>query len=104
MQVAMQQSATDPTTGTIDMDSILTGMSAADRQAQSHLSTEILVLLKSKDPHCKLHETLFAVLLCDTLLTACALDLPNASAINKKADFCVHMCAPNACRSYQKVC
>ena len=44
----MQQSATDPTTGTIDMDSILTGMSAADRQAQNHLSTEILVLLKSK--------------------------------------------------------
>lgn len=48
MQVAMQQSATDPTTGTIDMDSILTGMSASDRQAQNHLSTEVLVLLKSK--------------------------------------------------------
>jgi DNA replication licensing factor MCM4 len=32
MRVAMQQSAVDPRTGTIDMDKILTGHSASDRQ------------------------------------------------------------------------
>jgi DNA replication licensing factor MCM4 len=37
MKVAMQSAATDPTTGTIDMDLIATGRSAADRSLVGHL-------------------------------------------------------------------
>ncbi len=48
MQVAMQQSATDPTTGTIDMDCINIGVSSSDRRARDQLSNEVLVLLKCK--------------------------------------------------------
>jgi len=48
MQVAMQQSATDPTTGTIDMDCINIGVSSSVRQARSELALALLVLLKSK--------------------------------------------------------
>ena len=48
MQVALQQSATDPTTGTIDMSIITTGISTANRQAMRHLSDELLKLLISK--------------------------------------------------------
>jgi len=48
MQVAMQQSATDPTTGTIDMDCINIGVSSCDRRARDQLSNEVLALLKCK--------------------------------------------------------
>jgi DNA replication licensing factor MCM4 len=48
MQVATQQSATDPTTGTIDMDCINTGVSSSVRRARDQLSNEVLALLKSK--------------------------------------------------------
>jgi DNA replication licensing factor MCM4 len=47
MQVAMQQTAVDPTTGTIDMDLIQTGISAGDRVARSHLTTELQALIES---------------------------------------------------------
>ncbi|KAK9816651.1 hypothetical protein WJX72_003304 [[Myrmecia] bisecta] len=45
MRVALQQSATDPTTGAIDMDKIMTGFSASDRMHQEALATEIRALL-----------------------------------------------------------
>ncbi len=48
VQVAMQQSATDPTTGTIDMDCINIGVSSSDRRARDQLSNEVLALLKCK--------------------------------------------------------
>ncbi len=44
----MQQSATDPTTGTIDMDCINIGVSSCDRRARDQLSNEVLALLKCK--------------------------------------------------------
>ncbi len=44
----MQQSATDPTTGTIDMDCIQIGVSSSDRRARDQLSNEVLTLLKSE--------------------------------------------------------
>ena len=44
-QVAMMQSATDPITGAIDMDKILTGVSASERLAQQQLAAEIRALL-----------------------------------------------------------
>ncbi|KAL0045007.1 hypothetical protein WJX82_005047 [Trebouxia sp. C0006] len=47
MKVAMQQSATDPTTGTIDMDCINIGVSSSVRQARSELSIPVLVLLRT---------------------------------------------------------
>jgi len=47
-QVAMQQTAVDPTTGTIDMDLIQTGISAGDRLARSHLTTELEALIQSE--------------------------------------------------------
>lgn len=43
----MQQTAVDPTTGTIDMDLIQTGISAGDRVARSHLTTELQALIES---------------------------------------------------------
>jgi DNA replication licensing factor MCM4 len=47
MQVAMQQTAVDPTTGTIDMDLIQTGISAGERIARSHLTNELQALIQS---------------------------------------------------------
>ena len=44
----MQQSATDPSTGQIDMDCIQIGVSSTDRRARDQLSHEVLVLLKRK--------------------------------------------------------
>ncbi|KAL3142605.1 hypothetical protein ABBQ38_002922 [Trebouxia sp. C0009 RCD-2024] len=46
MKVALQQSATDPTTGTIDMDCITTGMTSSDRRAREQLANELRELLK----------------------------------------------------------
>jgi hypothetical protein len=43
----MQQTAVDPTTGTIDMDLIQTGISAGDRVARSHLTNELQALIES---------------------------------------------------------
>ena len=48
MQVALQQSATDPTTGTIDMECITTGMTSTDRRAREQLANELRELLKSR--------------------------------------------------------
>ncbi|KAL3152230.1 hypothetical protein ABBQ32_001312 [Trebouxia sp. C0010 RCD-2024] len=45
MKVALQQSATDPNTGTIDMDCITTGMTSSDRRAQEQLANELRELL-----------------------------------------------------------
>ena len=45
MQVALQQSATDPRTGTIDMDLIQTGVSAAARKQQQEIASTIRSLL-----------------------------------------------------------
>lgn len=50
MQVALQQSATDPNTGTIDMECITTGMTSTDRRAREQLANELRELLKSKCP------------------------------------------------------
>ena len=50
VQVAMQQSATDPDTGAIDMDIIQTGVSASrrrDREALANELAEHLVFLNS---------------------------------------------------------
>lgn len=62
VQVAMQQTAVDPTTGTIDMDLIQTGISAGDRVARSHLTTELQALIESAlllgfhvPSHCDVH-------------------------------------------------
>ncbi len=44
-QVAMQQTAVDPATGTIDMDLIQTGISAGARQNQAHLNTEVKAII-----------------------------------------------------------
>ena len=44
-QVALQQAATDPVTGAIDMDLIQTGVSASERIARAQLAQEIKQLL-----------------------------------------------------------
>ena len=44
-QVALQQAATDPVTGAIDMDLIQTGVSASERIARAQLAQEIKALL-----------------------------------------------------------
>ena len=50
MQGALQQAATDPVTGAIDMDKILTGTSAAERTARAQLAQELTALLLSARP------------------------------------------------------
>ena len=47
VQGALQQAATDPVTGAIDMDKILTGTSAAERTARAQLAQELTALLLS---------------------------------------------------------
>ena len=49
-QVAIQQAATDPVTGAIDMDLIQTGVSATERMARQQLAQEIKTLLISESP------------------------------------------------------
>lgn len=51
MQVALQQAATDPVTGAIDMDLIQTGVSASERIARGQLAQEIKKLLISECAH-----------------------------------------------------
>ena len=46
IKVAMQQSATDPRTGKIDMDLIQTGVSASTRSARKQLAQELTALLQ----------------------------------------------------------
>ena len=48
LQVALQQSATDPSTGQIDMDCINIGTTSSDRRAQELLGQELRQLLESK--------------------------------------------------------
>lgn len=50
-QVAMQQSATDPDTGAIDMDIIQTGVSASRRRDREALANELANLLIGGYPH-----------------------------------------------------
>lgn len=52
VQGALQQAATDPVTGAIDMDKILTGTSAAERTARAQLAQELTALLLSARPPC----------------------------------------------------
>ena len=51
LQVALQQAATDPVTGAIDMDLIQTGVSASERIARAQLAQEIKTLLISECAH-----------------------------------------------------
>lgn len=51
VQVALQQAATDPVTGAIDMDLIQTGVSASERVARAQLAQEIKTLLISECAH-----------------------------------------------------
>lgn len=51
LQVALQQAATDPVTGAIDMDLIQTGVSASERIARAQLAQEIKALLISEHPN-----------------------------------------------------
>lgn len=46
LQVALQGSAMDPTTGTIDMDLIQTGISAGDRTLRAQLTQELRALIQ----------------------------------------------------------
>lgn len=48
LEVAMQQSATDHATGTIDMDLIMTGVSASERQRRDNLVSAIRDLVMEK--------------------------------------------------------
>ena len=48
LQVALQGSAMDPTTGTIDMDLIQTGISAGARTARAQLTQELRTLIQSE--------------------------------------------------------
>lgn len=48
MRVATQAAATDPRTGTIDMDMISTGRSSLDRDAIARLSEELLKLFEAR--------------------------------------------------------
>ncbi len=41
----MQQAATDPTTGAIDMDKILTGISATDRTKLEQIASSLMSIL-----------------------------------------------------------
>jgi hypothetical protein len=66
----MQQTAVDPTTGTIDMDLIQTGISAGDRVARSHLTTELQALIESALPPLGIHGRSDCNLHCHMLLHA----------------------------------
>ena len=59
MQVALQQAATDPVTGAIDMDLIQTGVSASERVARAQLAQEIKTLLISECLPSKLSLNIF---------------------------------------------
>ncbi|KAK4535428.1 hypothetical protein CDCA_CDCA05G1453 [Cyanidium caldarium] len=62
MRVATQQAATDPVTGTIDMDLLATGRSAASRARITELARSVWELLQARDglgpfrKHALLHE------------------------------------------------
>ena len=49
--MALQQAATDPVTGAIDMDLIQTGVSTSERVARGQLAQEIKTLLISKSTY-----------------------------------------------------
>jgi DNA replication licensing factor MCM4 len=51
MKVAIQEAATDPRTGQIDMDLITTGRSAASRQTMASMKKAIADLLEHSAPH-----------------------------------------------------
>lgn len=53
MKVAIQEAATDPKTGQIDMDLITTGRSAATRQILSTMKKAVLDLLSAGPPSVK---------------------------------------------------
>ena len=65
-QGALQQAATDPLTGTIDMDKILTGTSASERTARAQLAQELsALLLRARPVHVPSHAAACAVTLLD---------------------------------------
>ena len=51
MRVATQTAATDPRTGTIDMDMISTGRTSLDRDAVSKITEELLKLFEARKGH-----------------------------------------------------
>eukprot|EP00164_Ancoracysta_twista_P008827 GFYU01012862.1.p1 GENE.GFYU01012862.1~~GFYU01012862.1.p1 ORF type:complete len:727 (-),score=252.45 GFYU01012862.1:299-2479(-) len=55
MRVATQQAATDPRTGTIDMDLIATGQSAAERSETADLAREIRQLISGRQSSIKMN-------------------------------------------------
>ena len=58
----MQQAATDPRTGTIDMDKILTGFSASDRRQRQQLADALRGILAGRPSRrARLSELLAAV-------------------------------------------
>ena len=62
MKVAMQQAATDPRTGTIDMDKILTGFSASDRRQRQQRADALRGILAGRPSRrARLSELLAAV-------------------------------------------
>ena len=61
MRVAMQQSAVDPRTGTIDMDKILTGHSASDRQQRRQIADSIASILSNSGGKLRLNELVRAL-------------------------------------------
>lgn len=71
-QVAMQQSATDPETGAIDMDIIQTGVSASRRRDREALANELAQLLLGGAP-CPSHPFSPLSLLGECRLLACVL-------------------------------
>lgn len=50
MQVAMQQAATDPRTGAIDMDLLTTGVSASARREREQLAAALVELIRERVP------------------------------------------------------
>lgn len=65
--MAIQQAATDPVTGAIDMDLIQTGVSASERIARGQLAQEIKKLLRSAPLSTLALASLFCLLHCSKL-------------------------------------
>ena len=88
MRVAMQQSAVDPRTGTIDMDKVLTGHSASDRQQRRQIADSIASILSNSGGKLRLNELVRALSERDTSATYNVQEVRDAAMLLVEQETC----------------
>jgi DNA replication licensing factor MCM4 len=88
MRVAMQQSAVDPRTGTIDMDKILTGHSASDRQHRKTVAEGITACLATSSGKLRLNELVRMLAERDSSMTLSVQEVRDAAMLLVEQETC----------------